>query len=233
MSSIAKHFMCDLAIGAPNPRVTVMAAAEKGIDLNIVLVDLVNLENRSPEQYARNPSGALPYVQLTDGSYVGETIAICELMEEDVPIPSLFGSTASERATTRMWQRRVEQQICLPIISGLRWGPAKDFFQQRGMHGMMANDEAAAQQFAVAKSQLKWLDDCMLVAGSSDFICGARYSVADLQLYCFLDWAASPTGPVPDILTSASLPWVSAWFERVNRRPAAAASDAARIGSKL
>ena len=231
-NAITSHFICDPALGAPNPRVTIMTSLEKGIDLSgcTRIVDLPNLDNRSAEGYARNPTGTLPYVQLADGSFLSETIAICELMEEEVPTPSLFGSTKEARAKTRMWQRRVEQQICLPIISGLRWGPAKDFFAKRGMHGLCANDEASSQQFAVAKSQVKWLDETMRAAGSPAFLTGTDFSIADLQLFVFLDWAASPGGPVPDILTQGELPWVTGWFGRVHARPSAAGSDVTRSG---
>jgi len=111
-----------------------MFAAEKGVDLGAILkvVDLPGLENRSPETYAKNPTGTVPFVQLTDGTFVSETIAICELLEEETPEPSLFGSTPSERAATRMWQRRVEQHSeCLknslptpsPACAALRWHP--------------------------------------------------------------------------------------------------------------
>jgi glutathione S-transferase len=229
-TTITRYFTTDPALGAPNPRVTAMAALEKGIELTEEVVDLVALDNRSPDGYAQNPTGTLPYVQLSDGTFLSETIAICELMEEEVPSPTLFGETTQERAIARMWQRRVEQQICLPIISGLRWGPAKVFFAERGMHGLCANDEAAAQQFAVAKSQVKWLDQQMQGAGNQPYIAGESFTIADLQLFVFLDWAASEGGPVPDILTHSELPWVTAWFRRIHARPSAAHSDPSRTG---
>lgn len=106
-----------------------MFAAEKGVDLGAILevIDLPGLGNRSPETYAQNPTGTVPFVQLTDGTFVSETIAICELLEEEHPEPSLFGSTPSERAATRMWQRRVEQHSewlkCCPPCLLLPAGP--------------------------------------------------------------------------------------------------------------
>jgi glutathione S-transferase len=232
MSTIAGYYTSDPELGAPNPRVAAMFAAEKGINLAAVtiVVDLPNLDNRSAEQIAVNPTGALPYVQLTDGSYVGESIAICELIEEQPGgVLFLFGTTASERAATRMWQRRVEHLICLPIISGLRWGPAKDFFAKRTPHNLMASDAAAEGQFETARHSVAWLDKTMVAAGSPDFICGSRYTVADLQLFVFVDWALQETGPCPDLLSSNSaLAWVPAWYKRVHSRPAAATTDPAR-----
>jgi hypothetical protein len=41
----------------------------------------------------------------------------------------------------------------------------------QGMHGMLANDSASAQQLEVAHSQMLWLDGLMTEQGS-DFIAG-------------------------------------------------------------
>jgi hypothetical protein len=48
---------------------------------------------------------------------------------------SLFGTTAEDKAVTRMWSRRIEQQIVIPMMSWFRWGAAKDLFAKRGHHG--------------------------------------------------------------------------------------------------
>ena len=279
MSTIAAYCTSDLSLGAPNPRVAMMFALEKGLDLTAVMrvVDLPGLANRSAEEIAKNPTGALPYVELADGTVVGESIAICELIDEQpvgkaAGVDYLFGANASERAVTRcaaehgacrravpwssasvrghgsrrkvewqpsrwavllarqgcarrltrravvdrMWQRRVEHLICLPIISGLRWGPAKDFFAKRTPHNIMASDDAAEGQtisspplpppsfldpphspsllsppgqFETARQSVAWLEKTMAAAGSPDWICGSRYTVADVQLFVFVDWA--------------------------------------------
>jgi glutathione S-transferase len=59
---------------------------------------------------------------MEDGSGIAETVAICELLEEAVPTTrSLLGDSMQERANGRMWQRRVEQQIILPLFDAYRW----------------------------------------------------------------------------------------------------------------
>ena len=72
------------------------------------------------------------------------------------------------------------------------------------MHGALANDDASAQQFAVSKAQVKWLDETMLAAGSPKFICGDRYTIADLQLFIFLSWVRA-------FLTTHSCWWFRAF----------------------
>ena len=169
--------------GAPNPQIVDLAAAELGIDIASVKkeVDLPGMENRSPEMLKKNPAGGLPFVELEGGDCIAETMAICELFET---MPNngktLLGTTAVQQANTRMWQRRVEQQICIPLMSAFRWGKAKDFFAKRGHHGLTPSDEAAEQQMTVVKDQLKWLNDLM---GSNAYICGDEYTLADVTLF--------------------------------------------------
>lgn len=75
------------------------------------------------------------------------------------------------------------------------------------------------------------LDDTMLASGAPEFICGSRYTIADVQLYTFLSWALGEGGPQPDVLDDTSLEWVPKWYERIHGRPAAAAADPSRAAS--
>ena len=77
MSSIKTYLTCDPALGAPNPRVVDMFAAEKGFDFSETIeVDLGGGENRRGEYLERNPAGQVPCVELADGTIIAETIAI-------------------------------------------------------------------------------------------------------------------------------------------------------------
>jgi glutathione S-transferase len=205
--------------GAPNPRVVDMFAAEKGVDL-ISISKILNLganANRTPEALKMNPSGGVPWLTFEDGTTISETIAICEFIDENTPSPSLIGATSLERAETRMWQRRVEQQIILPLFDSYRWGPKMwDFFKTKGMHSS-GIPEASAQRLQTAKEQLCWLEEQM---GSRPFVCGERYTIVDVQLFTILAWFTTID---PTILDDLS--WVRAWFERTAKRPASVASD--------
>ena len=95
----------------PNPRALRMFLLEKGITIPASPVDLLGAENRRPPYTDRNPGGQVPALELDDGRVIGETVAIFEYLEERHPTPPLIGTTAEERAETRMWQRRVELNI--------------------------------------------------------------------------------------------------------------------------
>ena len=80
---------------------------------------------------------------------------------------------------------------------------------------MLANDEASAQQFAVVQDQLAWLDKQMGEAGGP-YICGAAYTICDIQLYAFIEFFLEFFPAMLD----APLPAVKAWRAAVAARPA-------------
>ena len=55
---------------APNPRRVRIFAAEKGIDLKVEEVDILAGQSRTPEFLAKNSSGAVPVLELDDGSHL-------------------------------------------------------------------------------------------------------------------------------------------------------------------
>uniref|UniRef100_A0A7S4RH70 Glutathione S-transferase n=1 Tax=Alexandrium monilatum TaxID=311494 RepID=A0A7S4RH70_9DINO len=217
--------------GAPNPRIVDMVAAEKCIDLAPITRELTigrgrEDDSRAPESLRRNPAGSLPYIEFADGSILAETVAICELMEESVPEPALFGHTAHERANCRMWQRRVEQLVVLNQFGAFRFGKAVKVFQSR----MPVIPESAAKLRETAKANLKWLDDVMVRSGSPEWINGEFFSIADVQLYCSMDFFASRGQALLEEL-GESVQWLPGWFARCHSRPSAVKSDPKRAAT--
>ena len=70
---------------APNPRRVRIFAAEKGIDLILEEVDILAGQSRTPEFLANNSSGGLPVLELDDGSYLSESVAICRYLGGFIP----------------------------------------------------------------------------------------------------------------------------------------------------
>src|SRR5258708_11652671 len=75
-----------------------MFAAEKGIALELVEVDIAAGGHRSPEYLGLNPAGEVPVLELEDGSRLAQSLAICRWLEEQQPQPALFGHTPRARA---------------------------------------------------------------------------------------------------------------------------------------
>lgn len=192
----------------PNPRVVRMFLAEKGIDIPTVEVDLMKGENRGAEHLKRNPHGQMPTLELDDGSFLAEILPICEYLEEKHPAPALIGTTPEERANTRMWTRRIDLNVCEPMANGFRFSQGLPLFKNR----IYTAPEAADSLKAMAQDRIKWLDGQM--ADGRAFVTGKTISLADVLLYCFLDFGAQVGQPLnPDFKN------VNAWFARMKARP--------------
>ena len=196
----------------PNPRMVKMFMAEKGIDLPREEVNLMAGENRQPPYVAKNPAGQLPCLELDDGSHLAEITAICEYLDEKLPGPSLIGATPEERAATRMWVRRIDLNICEPLANGYRYGEALKFFEKR----IPVVPEASAGLKMVAQNRLKWLNDQM--ADGREYLCGKRFTLADILLYGWLAFGNQIGQPL-----DRSNAQVAAWFDRIAQRPSAKA----------
>jgi glutathione S-transferase len=153
----------------------------------------------------------MPALELDDGTPVCEITAICEYLEEIHPESPLIGTTPEERAETRMWTRRIDLNVIEPMANGFRFGEGLPMFKDR-IHCI---PQAADDLKAIAREKLEWLDG--LIAGKQ-WICGDRFTLADVLLYCFLSFGAQVGQPV-----DAGLRNVSAWYERVGARPSASA----------
>jgi glutathione S-transferase len=114
-----------------NPRTLRFFLLEKGLDVPRRETDILGAENRGPAFLKLNPAGQLPALELSDGTVISETPAICEYVEELFPSPSLIGRTVEERAVTRMWWRRVELNICVPMVQGFYYSEALGLFKDR------------------------------------------------------------------------------------------------------
>ncbi len=191
----------------PNPRVVRMFMAEKGIKIPSQDVDLMKGENRQAEHLKRNPHGQMPTLELDDGSYLSEVTAICEYLEDKFPKPALIGSTAEEKAETRMWTRRIDLNICEPLANGFRFSQGLALFQNR----IVTVPEAADGLKKIAQDRIKWMDG--QIAGK-EFVAGKRLTLADVLLYCFLEFGGQVGQPLnPEFKNIAN------WFNRMKDRP--------------
>src|SRR5580693_5671688 len=85
---------------APNPRRVRIFAAEKGIELAPEEVDILAGQSRTSEFLAKNSSGAVPVLELDDGSHLSESVAICRYLEGLHPEPNLLGRDLREQRRT-------------------------------------------------------------------------------------------------------------------------------------
>ena len=168
----------------PNPHVVRMFIAEMGIDIETIEIDLMGGENRQNSYLKKNPSGQLPALQLDDDSFLAEITVICEYLDEMNGHTDLIGTNPQERAETKMWTRRIDLQILEPLTNGFRYAEGYDLFKDR-LHLI---PEAANDLKAIAQERLTWLDKQL---EGKEFICGDRFSLADIMFYCFLHFGST------------------------------------------
>ena len=197
----------------PNPRCVRMFMSEKGIDMPFVEHNLMAAENRQAPYLEKNPGGQMPALELDDGSVLGETVAICEFLEDSHPSPVLIGSAPEEKAVARQWQRRVELNITENLYNGFRYGAGIDIFKDR----MRVIPEAVDGLTALVQDKLAWLDGLM---EGKQYVCGEQMRLVDIILYCALDFGAGVGQTIDPGLKN-----VNAWFERMASRPSAEASQ--------
>src|SRR5262245_35046410 len=102
---------------SPNCRKVRIYLAEKGRQILLHPVNLLAGEQRSAEFLQRNPFGAVPILELDDGTVIPESLAIIEYCEERYPEPPLLGRDTLNRALVRAWERRAELGV---ILQGTR-----------------------------------------------------------------------------------------------------------------
>ncbi len=186
-----------------------MFLLEKQLVLPAVTIDVFAGENRQPAFLAINPAGQTPALRCDDGSTLAEAAAIAEYLEELHPTRPLIGGNAAERAQTRQWWRRVELNITEFVHNAFHYAEGLPRFESR----IPVAAQAADGLKCVAQDRLAWLD---AMFGSGPFLCGERFTVADIWLYVWLEFAESVNQPFDH-----TLPTIGPWFERVSRRASA------------
>ena len=165
---------------ANSPRKVRMFLVEKNItDVEIVNIDLMQGEHKTPEYRAIAPNSRIPALQLDDGTVVMESTAICRYLESLHPEPNLFGESPMEIASIEMWQCRVHNELMIPLAMGFRH-----------LHPAMAkmetqNKEYGETQKNIGMKSLKYFNG---VLAESKFIAGERYTFADIQMISTTDF---------------------------------------------
>ncbi len=198
--------------GFPNPARVRIALAEKGLfdEAEFVQVDVPGGAHKKPEFLAINPSGAVPVLELEDGTRISECSAITEYLDASRGEASLTGKTPRERAIVHMIQRKVE--------SGLLDAVAAYFHHAtEGLGPEIESNQVKAwgeRQREVAVATMRWMDGLL---ADRDYLAGPSFTVADITAmggFLFADFIALA---IPDDCTN-----LSQWRNRVFARPSAA-----------
>jgi glutathione S-transferase len=179
-------------IVAPNPTRVRLYLAEKGIEIEQVLVNLREGEHKSPEHLARNRFGKLPVLELDDGSYLTESAAIMEYLDELHPDPPLLGRTPEERARGRDRHRICDVGVLMNI--------GRAVHATNSPMGLPPCPEVAESARETMVPALEFLDERL---AAHAFVDGARPGMADCTLFAGLGFGqvfgVTPEGSYPNI----------------------------------
>ena len=195
--------------GAPNPKKLRVYLAEKGIKVPYEAVDIISGENRQPEFLKKNPLGGLPVLELDDGSYLPESLAIIEYFEELHPEPPMIGKTALERARVRALERICEHGALAAV--GTIFQNTSPFLAGRLKQSADTADNARHRLAAV----LQVIDDA---TGSRPFVAGDKPTIADCTLLAALDFGEFAGAPLDPSFRN-----VARWYADFKKRPSASA----------
>lgn len=201
---------------APSPRRVRIFAAEKGINLEKVEIDLATGEQFSDAFRQINPDCVVPALELDDGTCINEVSAICQYLEKVFPEPALYGSTPVELATVVMWDTKIEQQ-------GL--AAMRDAFRNsvKGLKGHALTGPVSYEQIPELAERgrtgvLMFLEILNKQLEGKEFVAGDSYSIADITALVLVDFAAWLKITIP----ADAMP-LKRWYAAVSSRPSAAA----------
>lgn len=200
---------------APSPRRVRIFIAEKGLEIPTVQVDLRNREQLTAAFREINPHCTVPVLELDDGSRLYSSVGIQRYLEERYPEPPLMGRTPEEKARIADTRWRIETDGWNAAAETLR--NSVPGMKDRALTGPL--DYAQIPELAErgrVRTQA-FLDLLEGMAGAADpFLCGAHYSVADIDAMIFVDFArrlhVEPRGDA-----------TRRWYETVAARPSAGA----------
>jgi glutathione S-transferase len=194
---------------APSPRRVRMFAAEKGIALDIVEIDIAAGAHQRPEYLAINPRAELPTLELPDGSHLAESIAICRWLEAEHPQPDLFGRDARERA---LIDQRIDQlmfRLYVPLTHVFR--NTHPFWAERLTQVPAWGEQQRARvlaEYAVLEGEL----------ATAEYLVAGRFTMADIVAFTSIDF-----GKPSNLRLGEAQPNLQRWYAAINARPSARA----------
>ena len=198
---------------APNPTKIMLYIAEReqlGTQMNIeqIVVNTVKGRHKEPDHLARNPFGTVPALELNDGTFLLESLAIMEYLEDKFPDGQLLAGTPEQRGRARDVERVIDLRLAGPMGT---YGHAVN-----SPLGYPKDDEKAAQMQRAMQAPLDYLE--RLLSDNRPLLLGGSVALADCTLQASLQFIRFVEADV-----FGDRPLLRQWDERYRARPAAQA----------
>ncbi len=156
-------------------------------------------EGRRPEFLAKNPTGAVPVLELEDGRVLPESNAILGFLAEGTPY---LPADPWQRAQVHRWMYFEEDAIQNGLASLRHWTLTGKLVRR--------SPEAIEGKRAASVKALGILDRWLT---GRDFLTDAGYTIADMCVFAYVSRAGEAG------IAIENFPAVHAWVERVRRQP--------------
>jgi len=199
---------------SPSPRRARMFVAEKGIEIETKLIDMMEREHFSPEFLAVNSRATLPTLVTDEGYALTENNGIAAYLEGKFPEPPLLGTTVEEKGAVAMWNTICEMHGFIPTGEYLRNSNPR--YDGRALTGLVKFDripelaERARQRidifFDTIEERLK----------ESPYLASENFTMADITGFVVCSFADMIKISIPESCSATQ-----AWFDTIQKRPSA------------
>ena len=178
-----------------------IACLEKGIDIQLVELDMAKGAHRAPDYLSLNPYGRVPTLE-DDGFVLYESTAILEYLEATHPTPPLVPADARGCALVAMHMKLCDIQLARQ--TGIIIFPKRFLPRERWDEAAMAQAKKEIEKhLAIVEQQL----------AGREWMVGGRYSLVEVCYAPFVEFF-----PLMEITPP---PAVAAWAARMLGRPSA------------
>jgi maleylpyruvate isomerase len=184
-----------------------LVLAIKGVDYEYIPVHLLKAEQHQPAHRQRNPVGAVPVLELDDGTFLSQSVAIVEYLEDRFSSVPLLPVNPVDRAQVRMMVELVNSGIqpfqnpaCTQYVKDTCQADEKAFARHFISAGLEALEKmAAAFSGKCLFGDSLTLADCYLLPQ----LYAARRFGVDLQPYARLTRIETALASLPTFVQAA------------------------------
>jgi glutathione S-transferase len=183
-----------------------LALAQLDVPYELVEIDILKGETRTPEFLKMNPSGHVPLLEVSPGRYIAESNAILWYLAGHTP---LFPDDRADRAEMLQWMFFEQHSLEPNLGAAYFWLTLVKGGRDLQSHALEDWMQEGYRALGVMEKHL----------ANRQFFAADRYSIADIALYGYTHVAHTCDYDL------AGFPAVRAWLDRIAAQPGHIAMD--------